>query len=204
MRSSQIDDWRNIVFSDESRFCLDMSDGRIRVHRLITERYLDECILEKDRYGGRSIMVWGAMSWDGLSRLIVVQGTMNANMYISDVLELEAVPFVLNAPAQIFQQDNARPHVARVTLEYLSQQSVPLLPWPARSPDLSLIEHIWDFIGRKLQTDYLQPPSSLPQLACRVQEQWNSIPLQFIHDLYASMTRRVEQCIVVHGGHTKY
>ncbi|UYV74102.1 MAP4K1 [Cordylochernes scorpioides] len=53
--------------------------------------------------------------------------------------------------------DNARPHTARVTMDYL--QSCRTLPWPARLPDLSPIEHIWDVMGRRLQpswnVDYL-------------------------------------------------
>ncbi|GBM59498.1 hypothetical protein AVEN_70474-1 [Araneus ventricosus] len=55
----------------------------------------------------------------------------------------------------VFQQDNARPHTAVVTQYAI--QSVDMLPWPARSPDLSPIEHVWDIIGRQLQ--------SHPQLA---------------------------------------
>jgi transposase len=202
--SWQIGDWSNIVFSDESRFCLDMSDGRIRVHRLVTERYLDECIMEKDRYGGGSIMVWGAMSSSGLSRLFIVRGTMRAQDYIDQILEPEAIPFTLNAPNQIFQQDNARPHTAKITQKYLSDNFMPLLPWPARSPDLSLIEHIWDVIGRKLRTEYHQPPTSLQALEVRVVEQWNAIPLQMVQELYDSMPRRIEQCILKRGGHTQY
>ena len=54
-------EWQQIVFSDEFRFCLSTADGRIRVYRLVTESYLDECGLEKDRNGGGSVMVWGAM-----------------------------------------------------------------------------------------------------------------------------------------------
>ncbi|GFW03562.1 transposable element Tcb2 transposase [Trichonephila clavipes] len=48
-------------------------------------------------------------------------------------------------PGAIFQQDNARPHTARVSQDCL--RTVTTLPWPARSPDLSPIEHIWDYLG---------------------------------------------------------
>ncbi|GFU71822.1 transposable element Tcb2 transposase [Trichonephila clavipes] len=49
------------------------------------------------------------------------------------------------APMSHFQPDNARPHTARVSQDCL--RTVTSLPWPARSPDLSPIEHIWDPLG---------------------------------------------------------
>lgn len=51
--------WRDVIFSDESRFCISHQDGRILVYRRPGERYQDGCVLERDRYGGASVMVWG-------------------------------------------------------------------------------------------------------------------------------------------------
>lgn len=58
-------DWTPILFTDESRFCLDFTDGRDRVWRLPGERYHDNCVREHDRYGGGSLMVGVESAWAG-------------------------------------------------------------------------------------------------------------------------------------------
>lgn len=58
-----------------------------------------------------------------------------------------------------FQQDNARPHVARVVKDFMTQQKVDVLHWPAVSPDLSPIEHVWDEMKRRLRRLPNQPLS---------------------------------------------
>ena len=47
--------------------------------------------------------------------------------------------------------DNARPHRSRAVIECLRQNAISRLPWPARSPDLNPLEHLWDILGRKIR-----------------------------------------------------
>ncbi|GFX55200.1 transposable element Tcb1 transposase [Trichonephila clavipes] len=47
----------------------------------------------------------------------------------------------------IFQQDNARPHVARIVHGFFINHQIELLPWPARSLDLSPIEHMCSMVA---------------------------------------------------------
>ncbi|GBM14848.1 hypothetical protein AVEN_253182-1 [Araneus ventricosus] len=101
----------------------------------------------------------------------------------------------------IFQQDNARPHTAAVSQRAL--QCVDILPWPARSPDLSPIEHLWDIIGRQLQHHPL-PAQTVPVLTAQVQQAWNSIPQSDIRHLYDTMHARLQACIQNSGGYTGY
>ena len=81
-----IEEWGEIVFSDESRFCLDFHDGRIRVRRLPTERFLKACISEHYRYGRGSVMVWGAISLTGRSQLVVIHGNLTVQRYVDEIL----------------------------------------------------------------------------------------------------------------------
>ncbi|GFW71898.1 transposable element Tcb2 transposase [Trichonephila clavipes] len=103
----------------------------------------------------------------------------------------------------VFQQDNARPHVAKTVKSYLDSQQVQLLPWPAYSPDMSPIEHEWDIVGRRIARD-LRPVASTDELWLRIQTIWNTLPQTDIKNLFNSMPRRVAALIAARGGHTKY
>ncbi|GFS13981.1 transposable element Tcb1 transposase [Elysia marginata] len=56
--------WRSVAFIDKSRFCIDHADGRVRVWRRSGERYQADCVREHDRWGGASLMMWGATSYN--------------------------------------------------------------------------------------------------------------------------------------------
>ncbi|GBO29914.1 Transposable element Tc1 transposase [Araneus ventricosus] len=138
--------WRSVAFSDESRFCLGASDGRVLVRRRPGERLQPTCLWPRHTGSTPGAMVWGAISYDTRSTLVVIPRTMTANLYVSLVIQPVVLPFMNSIQGGVFQQDNARPHTAVATQYAL--QSVHMLPWPARSPDLSSIEHVWDIIGR--------------------------------------------------------
>ncbi|GFX22646.1 transposable element Tc1 transposase [Trichonephila clavipes] len=124
-------DWHKVVFSDESRFNLWDHDGRIRVRRYAGERCLPESGVERHNGLTPGATVWGAISYHGRSNLLRIKGI----------------------PGTIFQQDNARPHVAKTFRDFCSAQHMQLLPWAAYSPDTSPIEHVWDLFSRLLARD---------------------------------------------------
>ncbi|GFV81435.1 transposable element Tcb2 transposase [Trichonephila clavipes] len=79
-------------------------------------------------------------------------------------------------PGAIFEHDNARPHTARVSQYY--PRTLTTLPWLARSPDLSLMEHIWDHLERRVghSTSLIEPEARLQQI-------WNEMSQDIIHNL---------------------
>ena len=74
--------WNSVLFSDESRFSIHRSDGRVRVYRRRNERYADCCVLERDRFGGGgSVMVWAGIAHGYRTPLVVINGNLNAQQY---------------------------------------------------------------------------------------------------------------------------
>ncbi|GFV95230.1 transposable element Tc1 transposase [Trichonephila clavipes] len=106
-------------------------------------------------------------------------------------------PFLNGLPWAIFHQDNARPHTARVAQDFLRQFQT--LPWPAHSPDLSPVEHVWDQLKRHMPSYH-----SVHDLELAVQDLWAHLPQDNIRCLINSMPDRVAACIAAGGGPTRY
>ncbi|GFX64922.1 hypothetical protein TNCV_450601 [Trichonephila clavipes] len=107
------------------------------------------------------------------------------------------------ASLEIFQQDNASQHVAKTVRDFCSTQHMQFLHWPACSPDMSTIEHMWDLVDRRLARDP-RPVASKDELLLRIQAIWNSLPQADNQNLFHSMPRRIAALIVERDGYTKY
>ncbi|KAJ4439874.1 hypothetical protein ANN_08003 [Periplaneta americana] len=115
-------EWQNVVFSDESHFNLSYNDGCIHVRCYRGECNLRACIVEWHSRQTRSVMVWGAIGYNMQSHLLHIQGNLNSNCYIWEVLEPEVLPLLQATPHAIFQQDKARPHVARIVQAFFEER----------------------------------------------------------------------------------
>uniref|UniRef100_A0A665T358 Tc1-like transposase DDE domain-containing protein n=1 Tax=Echeneis naucrates TaxID=173247 RepID=A0A665T358_ECHNA len=85
--------------------------------------------------------------------------------------------------------DNAPPHRARIVTARLQEVGVPHMVWPAMSPDLNPIEHVWDQLKQRLD-DRTPPPHDLAELHVALMEEWNALPQNNIMRLVRSMRRR--------------
>ncbi|GFV96742.1 transposable element Tcb2 transposase [Trichonephila clavipes] len=103
---------------------------------------------------------------------------MTAQWFIHDILQPHVLPLTAGLPGAIFQQDNARPHTARMPQDWL--RHINILPWAAQSPDLSPIAHILNHVGRQVGQ-----PTSLVELEARLQQLRNEMSQDFIRSLYA-------------------
>ena len=196
------DEWKRIVWSDESRFALFESDGRVRVWRRSGEAYNEDCIQPTVKFGGGSVMFWGCFGWDGVGPLIVVDGNMDSDAYIN-ILANHFIPWVDNYPNSIFQQDGALFHTSSYSVWWMATHSIPILDWVAQSPDLNPIENLWDHLDRQVRKRK-PPPKSKQELINVVQEEWQNISFETLHDLILSLLNQVNAVIKAKGGHTKY
>ncbi|GFX99485.1 hypothetical protein TNCV_3039601 [Trichonephila clavipes] len=95
-------------------------DGCIRVRCYAGVRCFPECVLKRYSDLTLGVMVWGAISYHGRSNLLRFEGNLISNRYISEVLQCEVVLFLQGISGAVFQQDNARLHVANTFQDFLS------------------------------------------------------------------------------------
>ncbi|GFU11111.1 DDE_3 domain-containing protein [Trichonephila clavipes] len=162
-----VTDWRRVVFSDESRFSLSDDDHRTRVWR---------------RTGQRSDPAF-----------IVERHTAIFTRYVDDILTPIVLPMLSSRPGAIYQQDNARPHTARLSQQCL--QGYDVLTMACQVTRSFANRACLDALGRQLQ-----PSRDTGELTAQMQRLWQDLPQGVISDLIESMPRRNSACIAARGG----
>ena len=194
-------EWTRILWSDESRFKLFHSDGRLRVWRMPGEEFTRGCTAPTVKHGGCSVMFWGCIGWFGVGPLILVKGNLNSEGYVK-ILSENLLP-VLERYNLVFQHDGAPIHRSEYTTNWLDENNVSVLPWVGQSPDLNPIEHLWDHVDRQIRAmDKL--PQSKTELIHAIESIWNDIPVEVVRNLIQSMPNRVRAVIQSKGFSTRY
>ncbi|UYV60868.1 hypothetical protein LAZ67_1002642 [Cordylochernes scorpioides] len=190
------DQWANVLFSDESRFSLYTDSRRVFIWREPGTRYHPSNIREIDSFRGGSLLTHTPPHFSG--------GTLTAQRYRDEILEPYLRPYRDQIGHNlIFMDDNARPHRARLVNEYLQSENIRRMDWPARSPDLNPIEHVWDALGRRIGARH-PSPRTLVELRTALLEEWGLLPLDLLQSLVNSMRARCETLIAVRSDHTPY
>ena len=151
-------------------------------------------------------MVWGCMGWNGVGILTEVQGIMDAEQYceiLEHGLEKSFKKLGLEEGERIFQQDNDPKHTSKRASKWLDDNNIEVMTWPAQSPDINPLEHLWVDLKKSLRK-YSTPPKGVHELWDRVVVEWNKIPPETCQNLIESMPRRIQAVIKAKGGYTKY
>ncbi|GFT67924.1 transposable element Tcb2 transposase [Trichonephila clavipes] len=189
----------------ESRFSLSSNSHRILIWRERGRRNHPSNIIERDRYGGRGILVWGSVMLGSHTDLHIFDaGSVNGTRYCNEIL-LPYVRLFRGAMGLqfLFMDDNAPCHRTVAAEHLLESEDIERMDWPARSPDLNSIEHVWEFLGRRLAARTL-PPVTIRELRLALKDEWAAMPQQFTDTLILSMGRRCETCQAVRGDHIPY
>ncbi|GFY29496.1 transposable element Tcb1 transposase [Trichonephila clavipes] len=118
---------------------------------------LNSCVMHRHTGPSPGIMVWGGIGHHSRTPL----GLATA----------------------LFQQDNARPHEARIVQRLFVNRQIELFPWTARSPVLSSIENMWSMVAQRLTQ--ITPPAATPDnLWQRVEATWSAVPQEHIQSLF--------------------
>ncbi|GBM88856.1 Transposable element Tcb1 transposase [Araneus ventricosus] len=162
-------------------------------------------IVERDHYRGGGLLVWAGIATNGRTDLYVFAGgSVTAVRYRDEILHPLLRPFIAAMGIDaIFMDDTARPLRARLVRNYLESETIPQMEWPASSPDLNPIEHVWDMLGRRIAGRSV-PLGTLHELQQAVLQEWALLTQQTINDTIASMPRRCQACISARGYHTRY
>ncbi|GFX42340.1 transposable element Tcb2 transposase [Trichonephila clavipes] len=204
-RNWRDNEWGRVLFTDESRFSLSNDSHRILIWRERGSRNHPSNIIERDRYGGRGVLVWGGIMLGSRTDLHIFDaGSVNGTRYCNEIL----LPYVrlfrgVMGLQFLFMDDNAPCHRTVAAEQLLESEDIERMDWPARSADLNPIEHVWDFLGRSLAARTL-PPVMNRELRLALQDEWAAMPQQLIDTLILSMGRRCETCLAVRGDHIPY
>lgn len=193
--------WRDVVFSDEKKFNFDGPDGyKYFWHDLRQEPH----IFSKRQFGGGCVMVWAAFAAGGTIPIVFMPNKMNSIMY-QDMLGDNLLPIapLITSGDWTFQQDNASVHVSKSTKAWLEANQVKCLEWPARSPDLNVIENLWGILARNVYKNGRQFNSKL-ELMNAIKNCWNNIDASTLCGLIDSMNKRLVTVIEKKGSHIDY
>ncbi|GFX25354.1 transposable element Tc3 transposase [Trichonephila clavipes] len=197
--------WSVCTTPYESRFSLSSDSHRILIWRERGSRNHPSNIIERDRYGGPGVLVWGGIMLGSRTDLHIFDvGSVNGTRYCNEIL-LPYVRLFRGAMGLqfLFMDDNAPCHRLVAAEQLLESEDIERIDWLARSPDFNPIEHVWDFLGRRFAARTL-PPVTILELRLALQDEWAAMPQQLIDTLILSMGRRSETCLAVRGDHIPY
>jgi transposase len=199
-------DWGKVIWSDECKFSLENTNKKEFYWKKAADPLNEDHIRKKKKFGGGSIIAWGCITFEGVGKLIRLNGKVDASKYIQvlrDGLIKTIDNFNFDLREVKFVHDNAPIHTAKSTIDWLRVNKINILDWPACSPDLNPIENLWEIIGQGIRKSP-EKPKTLDDLWMIIERIWYNMDKDKVRNLYLSMPKRINDCIEAKGFHTKY
>lgn len=203
-RGLNMDYWQKVIFSDECKVKIG-EDGRIWVWSRSGEGYRPDLYGEEPKSPKLSVMIWGCISYNGVGTIYLTQDNINAAHY-RQIIDDKLWPVISKEfPAGncVFQQDNCSIHTAHLIKDYFKNEGISLLPWPAKSPDLNIIENLWFILKQKIKRNIVHI-RTLSDLEYVIIKCWREISLVYVRNLYKSIPRRLRSVQINKGHLTRY
>ena len=195
--------WKNVLFTDESKFNIFGSDGTPMVWRGANQELRLSNLRPTVKHGGGSVMVWGSFSAAGPGTLHFIDGVMDQNVYL-DLLKInvpKSVEKLSLSDGWYFYQDNDPKHKAYKVRSWLLFNTPHVMETPPQSPDINPIENLWDYLKKKVQERSISSKNDLKSVLI---EEWEKIPPDYCKKLVMSMPKRLKMVKDNKGLHTKY
>ncbi|GFV57172.1 transposable element Tcb2 transposase [Trichonephila clavipes] len=171
-------EWSNVLFSDESRFSV---------------------------HPNNRLLVYGGISIDGRTDLYIIRdGPLTSRRYSDEILRPIVVPYAAAIGDDFtLMDDNCMPHHANLVEDFLFEEGIVRMKWPASSPDMNPKEHVWDALGRRV-AGHQPPPQTFQELERALLEEWDRILQLGVNSLLDSMPQRCSALLAVRGNHIPY
>ena len=176
-----LEQWKQVLWSDEKKFELFNSKRRLFCRRKEGEPLHDDTIQPTVKHGGGSIMFWGCFGGTKTGHLFKINGILDQAKY-KQILIHHAMPSGLSIfPDSVwhFMQDNDPKHTSKTVQAYLQEKMkqrgcrMKVMDWVSQSPDLNPLELLWEESDRQVK---LRKPINLAELEAAVRHVWQNMP----------------------------
>lgn len=199
-----MDDWKDVIWTDESTFELGRNSRQLKVWRKANEEYNSECTGSTFKSGRSSVMVWGAIALGKKSELVIMdRSKRTATDFVDQVYDGSLLQFMDGFVNPILMEDGAPVHRSNAPKHWREQMNLKKMVWPAQSPDMNPIENLWMQMKDKVSRKHAAS-MTVAELTKNIKDAWTEITIEDIDTLIMSMPARVNELVKQRGGSTRW